>query len=277
MDETLVRDKLLYFLWLNVSKTYANVNLGLIVKNLIQHFFSLGAFLFFGVAFAQSGQPNPGRDATVQLAKEFAQEYSNNSEYAPIRSKIPVTTKLATLEQLANNSKPTNEEKKALEAYAQLRKKYDDKDLAILNQYYSYIVPVRRIYYREIENAISDLYVGKITFGQFNKKRKEISDDFQSKVDVLNSERRANRQAAQQSAQKNAQKEATCNKLRAQLQERMNAQNGFLSGLADAAAWDPGFRNSTTASLSARAAQKAQEQEQINQMQQNIINFCGSL
>ena len=247
------------------------------MNNLIRHFFTLGALLFFGFAYAQSGQPNAGRDATTQLAKEFAQEYSNSSEYASIRSKIPVTPKLATLEQLANNSKPSNDEKKALEAYAQLRKRYDDKDIAILSQYYSYIVPIRRIYYRDIENAISDLYVGKITFGQFNKKRKEINDDFQSKVDVLNSERRANRQAAQQSNQKNAQKEATCNKLRAQLQERVSAQNGFLSGLADAAAWDPGYRNSTTASLSARAAQKAQEQEQINQMQQNIINLCGSL
>jgi hypothetical protein len=251
--------------------------LGLIVNNLIRHFFALGALIFFGVVYAQSGEPNAGRDAVAQLAKDFAQEYSNNSEYAPIRSKIPVNLKSTTLEQLANNSKPSNVEKKALEAYAKLRKRFDDKDIELLNQYYSYIVPIRRIYHREIENAMSDLYVGKITFGQFNKKRKEIGDEFQSKVDVLNSERRANRQAAQQNNQKNAQKEATCNKLRAQLQERVSAQNGFLSGLADAAAWDPGYRNSTTASLSARAAQKAQEQEQINQMQQNIINLCGSL
>ncbi len=251
--------------------------LRLLMKNLIQYFFTLGALLFFGVAYAQSGEPNAGRDAIAQLAKEFAQEYSTNSEYAPIRSKIPVTPRLATLEQLANNSKPSNVEKKALEAYSQLRKRFDDKDIALLNQYYSYIVPIRRIYHREIENAISDLYVGKITFGQFNKKRKEIGDEFQSKVDVYNSERRANRQAAQQNNQINTQKEATCNRLRAQLQERINAQKGFLSGLADAAAWDPGYGKSTTASLSARAAQKAQEQEQINQMQQNIINFCGSL
>ena len=247
------------------------------MNNLLRYFFTLGAIFFFGVSYAQSGDPNVGKNALSELTKDFAQEYSNNSEYAPIRSKIPVTLKSATLEQLADNSKPSNVEKKALEAYSQLRKKFDDRDIAILNQYYSYTVPARRIYHREIENAISDLYVGKITFGQFNKKRKEIGDDFQSKVDAMNAERRANRQAAQQSNQKNAQREATCNKLRAQLQEKMSAQNGFLSGLADAAAWDPGYGKSTTASLSARAAQKAQEQEQINQMQQNIINFCGSL
>jgi len=121
------------------------------------------------------------------------------------------------------------------------------------------------------------LYVGKITFGQFNKKRKEIGDEFQSKVDVLNSERRANRQAAQQNNQKNAQKEATCNRLRAQLQEKMSAQNSFLSGLADSQAWASGGVNGPTAALSARAAQKAQEQEQVNQLQQYIINYCGGL
>jgi hypothetical protein len=247
------------------------------MNNLFRHFFTLGALLFFGVAYAQSGEPNPGRDAVRQLVEEFAQEYLNNSEYAPIRSKIPVTTKSTRLEQLADNSKPSNVEKKALEAYAQLRKRFDDKDIAISNQYYSYIVPIRRIYHREIENALSDLYVGKITFGQFNKRRKEIGDEFQSKVDVLNAERRANRNAAQQNNQKNAQKEATCNRLRAQLQEKMASQNGFLSGLADAQAWSSGGVNGPTAALSARAAQKAQEQEQINQLQQYIINYCGGL
>jgi hypothetical protein len=226
---------------------------------------------------AQSNEQEAGKSAIKQLGIEYQQEFTRLSELAPIRAKIPITSTLATLEQMTDSSKPTKAEKKALESYSELRKKFDAKDIEITNKYWPYIVSIRREFHRSLEDSLAELYAGKITYGQFNKRRKEISDNFKSKVDVLNSERRSNRQAAQQNNQKNAQKEATCNRLRAQLQERISAQNGFLSGLADAAAWDPGYRNSTTASLSARAAQKAQEQDQINQMQQNIINYCGSL
>jgi hypothetical protein len=248
--------------------------------NYVKKIYPLFVFLLaFNMAplSAQGTDQGAGKNALRQLGSEYQDEYRGMSDLAPIRAKIPMTSKLATLEQMTDNSKPTKAEKKALEAYSELRKKYDAKDIEITNQYWPYIVSVRREFHRNLEELLAELYVGKVTYGQFNKRRKEISDNFQTKVDALNHERRANIESKRQVNQQNAQKEATCSRLRAQLQQRIEAQSSFANRMADAAAWDPGYRNSTTASLSARASQKAQEQEQINQLQQNIINYCGSL
>jgi hypothetical protein len=230
-------------------------------------------FLFNFHAFAQSNVNTQGRDASQKVMNDFKQEYLTRDEFKILRGKIPVMPKEVNIEQLANATKPNNIEKKSLQAYSELRKKFEIAEMEVIDKYYSYVAPLRLNYHREVEGVLIDLYTGKITFGQFNKKNQEIADNFTIKVQSLNAEKRSNIDAAK----RNQQKETTCTKLRAQLNQKIEEQNSFTSRLQDAQAHFSGGAGGPVAGQSARAAQKSQAQDQINQMQQYIISYCGSL
>ena len=110
-----------------------------------------------------------------------------SSDFRLINQKIPLVPMDATLEQLADTSKPTKEEKSELAKFQQFRSRIDERGNQISMIYMkpetfaTALVSIRRDYQNKSEAALMDLNAGKITFGEFNKKRRDASEDMAAK------------------------------------------------------------------------------------------------
>ena len=120
-----------------------------------------------------------------------------SSDFKLINKKIPLIPKDATLEQLADTSKPNKEEKVELAKFQQFRSKIDERGNQITMIYMkpetfaTALVAIRRDYQNKTEAALMDLNGGKITFGEFNKKRRDANDDMAAKQVQLSAEAKA--------------------------------------------------------------------------------------
>jgi hypothetical protein len=301
----------------------------------------IAGVLVSSTVLGQTGQPQKQSTYASELASldnKMHAEYQAN--FPLINSKIPLSVKQITIEQLANINKPNVQEKTQLGNYLKLRNEYFEKRINLIKKYISNpsfvaeIIAAREMQNNKYNQSLADLYVGKISYGEFNKSSQDISANAQlieapiiakyrtvvnqpsaapsitnnpvsqsdrdaqrrieasiesQKLQQIQQEvaREAQRQATvrdaqrQQQIQQEAAKEAklasTCNELKAQLAKLKSDQNGFFSGWADAAAWTSGGTNGPTAALNARESQKMAQRNEINQMQLQIINLCGSL
>ena len=110
-----------------------------------------------------------------------------SSDFKLISKKIPLIPKDTTLEQLADTSKPTREEKVELAKFQGFRFRIDERGNQISmiymkpESYATALVAIRRESQDKTEAALIDLNAGKITFGQFNKRRRDISEDMGAK------------------------------------------------------------------------------------------------
>jgi hypothetical protein len=120
-----------------------------------------------------------------------------SSDFKLISKKIPLIPKDATLEQLADTSKPNKEEKVELAKFQQFRSRIDERGNQISMIYMkpetfaTTLVAIRRDYQNKTEAALMDLNGGKITFGEFNKKRRDANDDMAAKQVQLSAEAKA--------------------------------------------------------------------------------------
>jgi hypothetical protein len=148
---------------------------------------AFGSCILISNAFAQS-------DAQA-LAKKIGNEYYKDSQYSAISKKIPLSVKSATLQQLADESKPNAQEKLALVKYAELMKReWDELKPIIFNAapkgqagYAEVYVGNMQITRNKESSSLADLYNGKITFGEFNKKRQQfIAEEGILQAETLN-------------------------------------------------------------------------------------------
>jgi hypothetical protein len=111
----------------------------------------------------------------------------NSSEFVLINKKIPFSSRDATLQQLSDTTKPNKQEKIELEKLATFRKRGVEKDDQVFLKYItppdylSQLMDLRKNTGNVSISLLADLYGGKITFGEYNRKRKEMNDEFAAK------------------------------------------------------------------------------------------------
>jgi hypothetical protein len=120
-------------------------------------------------------QANTSQTSLVAKAKNCWDKIKTQPQLTIISSKVAFGHDEPTFLMFANTSKPTEEEKSAINIYADLRTnciKEENKVEAI------YPLAVRQLYLSSrsaIENQLVALYKGNLTYGQFAQSRKEIN------------------------------------------------------------------------------------------------------
>jgi predicted aspartyl protease len=103
-----------------------------------------------------------------------------SEELQPHWSKTPCNPRDTTLEQMADKSRITNAEKVALSKVRAEDKRVTKKLADITRQYYPELAPSinarREQANTEMDNLSGDFYEGRITRGEYNKRRMEVSN-----------------------------------------------------------------------------------------------------
>lgn len=126
------------------------------------------------------------------LGKKIGEEYYKDPQFQAISRKIPLAAKNATLQQLADESRPNAQEKLALIKYVELRKReWDQLKPLFLNVptkspagYIEAYVGIMQATRNKESSLLAELYNGKITFGEFNRKRQQ----YNAEEDLLQAE-----------------------------------------------------------------------------------------
>lgn len=117
------------------------------------------------------------------LRLEYESAYNSN-QFGLINKKIPYAAKDATLQQLSDSTRPNKQEKVELEKLAvsrrQAAERGDQISIKYLKppEYLSQIMEIRKKYQNLSGSLLTDLYAGKITFGEYNQKRKEQNEAY---------------------------------------------------------------------------------------------------
>jgi clan AA aspartic protease (TIGR02281 family) len=103
-------------------------------------------------------------------------ELCAREDLQPHWSKTPCKPDDTTLEQTADKSRITNVEKVALSKANAENKRIVKKTFDILSQYYPQLAPSAKARREELDKVTVDFYEGRITRGEYNKRRMEISN-----------------------------------------------------------------------------------------------------
>jgi hypothetical protein len=116
---------------------------------------------------------------------ELRSAIAGNPKIDPIRSKISLhDSRAATLQMLASSEYLANEnEKAALEEWQALVNAGLPKFRGLLQRYSPWVSPLYESLRADGLTLVSDLYAGKITYGQYNRQRLETFVKFQQAVD----------------------------------------------------------------------------------------------
>jgi len=136
-----------------------------------------------------NGSPTQ-QQVSIQTSKNNAEAVNNQMtslcsapEYALYYAKSPCTTNVVSMAMMSDKSKITEAEKEALDALSQARDKLflewsdiasktgNAKDQQIVTYRNNVLLPAAQ------QNSL-ELYEGKITWGQYNLRRKEINDAY---------------------------------------------------------------------------------------------------
>ncbi len=134
---------------------------------------------------------------SVMAQKKYAEEMKSASEIQAewydrtlpeLSRKIPAHPKKTTLVQLADPSKANKLEKEELHVLVEKRKEYLSLQTEIaLNHVrtpglgYAYAEELKQ-YTSKLNSLSEELYSGKITFGEYNKKRIEFANESSAKM-----------------------------------------------------------------------------------------------
>jgi hypothetical protein len=152
------------------------------LKNYVVFFWI--AFGLNVTCFAQAGN---------SVANSCFEAIAVKPEVAPIFGKVAMKQEdFGNFSFLVNSEKVTNEqEKKAIGIFIEERKKCE----AYMSSMSPEIAGHRKAQLTAIESAAADLYLGNITFGEFTKIRKQLSDSMASIINQYNSNLQAQAQA----------------------------------------------------------------------------------
>ncbi len=233
-----------------------------------------------------------------QMKEEREKNYSSfrtallgSKELDPIRSKVQLLGNSASLQQLADTTRASAVEKKALEKYAEFLNVYKEKELTIFARYVPFLVATQRDFFNKQEFLIADLYASKITFGEFNKRLREVTEDYKLKAEQIvadrisainqsreQSEARARQEEArarqeeararQESALKTAAMER-CNAMRETYKRRFEEYDSVASRVLSLPTGD-------TKKDIAKMQQREREKMVLDELENRIISQCGS-
>jgi hypothetical protein len=111
-----------------------------------------------------------------------------DKKFDPIRTKFPLAPNgQATLPMLSDASRASTQQKKALEAYQIWGKEYTNE----LKEIFLKFVPQQseniEWRYQQSLKLVSDVYSGKLNWGDFNKQWSEVGPEYQRRVAATNS------------------------------------------------------------------------------------------
>ena len=119
--------------------------------------------------------------AAIDSVKSEILEFCASEELRPHFSKTPCNPEDTTLEQMADKSRITNAEKVALSKARTENKRFVKETEDIFRQYYPQLAPsiiARRVHANiELDKITVAFYEGRITRGEYNKRRMEISHE----------------------------------------------------------------------------------------------------
>jgi predicted aspartyl protease len=129
------------------------------------------------------------KQASVEQAKAVLNNVNSemlafcaSEEFQPYYSKTPCKPEDTTLEQMTDKSRITNDEKVALSKVRTEVKKFAKEIDEVDRQYYPELAPsiiARRQQARaEQDSLVEDFYNGRITRGEYNKRRMEITNNY---------------------------------------------------------------------------------------------------
>ena len=155
------------------------------MKRLIHIFAALIMCMVAPIIFAQAVSENI--QMFKDLAKQVREEYSS-LDYVSIYNKMPFIEQGITEEKTLDNTKPNADEKAAIKKFIAFKKrtndalnnlylKDSDKQVAGFTQAFVYD---NVVFEKKVISATEDLYAGKLTFGQYNKKRQQFFTEYQT-------------------------------------------------------------------------------------------------
>jgi hypothetical protein len=135
-----------------------------------------------------------------QNSKDMCQSLGKDDSLDIIRDKVGImVVDDTTFEMLTNQAKPNEEEKLAIQKWVP-KLDYCVKDQDELFKRFgapSYVTTINKVFSDKFLFLITDLYNGSITYGEFNKKRKELFSERNAKLSEIS---RMDKQRAEQMA-----------------------------------------------------------------------------
>ncbi len=153
-------------------------------------------------------QPNRVREDTKREETRIAQDYLNATcrdllmdiSLDVIRNKVAFdNVDNTTLEMLTNQTKPTDEEKVAIQKWVWKRGYCTREQTALYRRASApeHLITMNQVFNDRVLFLITDLYSGSVTYGEFNKRRKELASERRAKLSEME---RMDRQHAEQMA-----------------------------------------------------------------------------
>lgn len=195
--------------------------------------------------------------------------YESN-EFKLINKKLPFVSSDATLSQLSDTSKANKKEKEVLDLWLRIQQTYQHDEMMEASKNQPYLANIYQQKINSEENIFINLYQGKLTFGDANKLRKNLSADILEKIKFATTQNQQfqikEQQRKQQQQQIDSQRQEQCkylrNNLEAMLAEKNNIFKQFSEGLTGSAG-----------PVQSRAANQAIVDENNRKRDQTILQY----
>jgi len=113
-----------------------------------------------------------------QILNKRCQHSLRDTSLDIIRKKVALSPD-PTLEMLTNKSKPTYEEKAAIQKWVWLRSVCSSEQIDLYRRYSSpeHVIIMYQVFSDRVLLLIADLYRGSLTYGEFNKRRRKLASE----------------------------------------------------------------------------------------------------
>lgn len=175
------------------------------------------------------------RDPKAEQQVDAVCNFSKNPNLEIISGKIALGgPSEQTFSHLTNNTKPTDAEKVAIAMFSDAVRKCEKENDKLYPDMPPPIVAVNHSSVTAFQNLLVVLYEGKITYGEFAKLRKDVSNNRESALAQIHQELKNNAAEAAARAQQVAAQNAI-----AQAQISQSISSGLMAGAAIANAYKP--------------------------------------
>ena len=147
------------------------------------------SILIFAVSFVLVGCETT--QSSVQMVRQDTQVYlqsvtarlKSDSVLSKISGKIWLESVEKTpLSFYSNNERVSDDEKQAIQRLAELQNIFDSERQEIIKKHNLPVLDLNNLASAALSSLLIDLYLGKITYGEFAIKRRDISNNFDAAI-----------------------------------------------------------------------------------------------
>jgi hypothetical protein len=134
---------------------------------------------------SQTTTPSPATPPVIQVEQNpYLRSLYADPRLDPIRDKVPLLLKPDSIKPsyLANEQRPTPEEKKAIVAWLQVRDRAQQYLTSQRGEPSQLLVQTRN----QVTRAIAQLHRGELTYGGFARRIRQIDEDYQTAARLAN-------------------------------------------------------------------------------------------